>query len=129
MRMKTELSGFVEGKAELFFAIIFANLADDTGGMLLHRQARWLHCIRVCSRNSRAEPENFGGTAEIGGRDARDARATQIPMGEGRAFAAPKRLRPRRRGEGNGVSKSEVIFARVPSAHWAMPPAYMIGDS
>src|SRR2546427_9328251 len=32
-------------------------------------------------------------------------------MGEGRAFAAPKRLRPRRRGE--GASKSEVVFARV----------------
>jgi hypothetical protein len=35
------------------------------------------------------------------------------PMGEGRAFAAPKRLRPRRRGEGESFSKSEVVFARV----------------
>jgi hypothetical protein len=33
------------------------------------------------------------------------------PRGEGRAFAAPKRLRPRRRGE--CASKSEVVFARV----------------
>jgi len=30
MHMKTELSGFVEGKTEHFFAIISANLADDT---------------------------------------------------------------------------------------------------
>jgi hypothetical protein len=35
------------------------------------------------------------------------------PMGEGRAFAAPKRLRPRRRGEGDYFTKSEVVFARV----------------
>src|SRR5207247_5801380 len=35
------------------------------------------------------------------------------PMGEGRAFAAPKRLRPRRRGEGERARKSDVIFARA----------------
>ena len=75
-----------------------------------HPQASCLPDIRVGSRNLRAEPENFGGTAEIGGRDAR---ATQIPMGEGRAFAAPKRLRPRRRGEGERAPKSEVVFARA----------------
>ena len=54
------------------------------------------------------------------------------PMGEGRAFAAPppsrrsgrfgaprrrKRLRPRRRGEGEFASKSEVVFARVLRNH------------
>ena len=36
-------------------------------------------------------------------------------MGEGRAFATPKRLRPRRRGEGEHLTKSEVVFARVVS--------------
>src|SRR3989441_3144171 len=54
------------------------------------------------------------------------------PMVEGRAFAAPppsrrsgrfgaprrrKRLRPRRRGEGEFASKSEVVFARVLRNH------------
>ena len=34
-------------------------------------------------------------------------------MGEGRAFASPKRLRPRRRSEGECGSKSDVIFAPV----------------
>src|SRR6266487_6729401 len=34
-------------------------------------------------------------------------------VGEGRAFAAPKRLRPRRRGEGQFSANSEVAFARV----------------
>src|SRR2546425_13238914 len=34
------------------------------------------------------------------------------PMGEGRAFAAPKRLRLCRRGEGECASKSEIVFAR-----------------
>ena len=33
-----------------------------------------------------------------------------------RAFAAPKRLRPRRRGEGERASKSEVAFARALSS-------------
>ncbi len=60
MHMKAEMSGFVEEKTETFFGIILANLAVETGGMLFCRQARCLPAIRVCSRDSRAETENFG---------------------------------------------------------------------
>jgi len=36
------------------------------------------------------------------------------PISEGRAFAAPKRLRPQRRGEGEFAPKSEFVFALDP---------------